>query len=471
MPLNKPTVGQANWGPVLNAALDYLDAKLGTTGPTGPTGAAGAAGAAGPTGATGAAGVNGATGPTGPAGAVGATGPTGPTGAVGPTGPAGEGGAADLANFEFRDAGGAGVMSAGGNDVTIETNDSKLVVASSGVEATAYSQITLDPSPYYTTADWTSISYTIPFAGNSRISIVGASDTFFNTFSGPDFFVAKLVVVVNDDRSFEVTSRGTSTPTKSITIDFLGEPYEPGYEITELAFDLYEAVSYSFNNQGSIELPANGLISSVPNSSGDGNNYSTLEIVPDQNRYGSDQYLIIDPTAPNHIHIRAGGTLDDSNADLIIGGERNHVYVNDSSREVAISTAITQDFNSYQNLNEVASSDFITSMPAVIDYGYKVNVDGTDYFVDNVSVNTPTEGLVTVTVTGATFTPEQMYTFIGDNGVNNSWYFASDGTLYGPAEGDLRIQGIEGGASGSFTTVDGKSVTVTNGIITSIEAI
>ena len=447
MPLNKPIVGQANWGPVLNTALDYLDSKLGATGPTGPAGA---------------------TGPTGPAGAAGAT---GPAGAVGPTGPAGEGGAADLANFEFRDAGGAGVMSAGGNDVTIETNDSKLVVSSSDIEATAYSQIYLDPSPYYTTSDWTSISYTIPFAGNSRISIVGASDTFWDAFSGPGFSVAKLKVIVNDDQSFEVTSRGTSTPTKSITIDFLGEPYEPGYEITELGFELYQNISYKFNNQGSIELPANGLISSVPNSSGDGNNYSTLEIVPDQTRYESDQYLIIDPTAPNHIHIRAGGAIDDSNADLILGGERTHVYVNDSSREVAISTATTQDFNSYQNLNEEASSDFITSMPAAIDYGYTVNVDGTDYFVDSVSVNTPTEGLVTVTVTGATFTPEQMYTFIGDNGVNNNWYFASDGTLYGPAEGDLRIQGIEGGATGSFTTVDGKSVTVTNGIITSIEAI
>lgn len=387
-------------------------------------------------------------------------------------GESGGGGSADIANFEFRDAGGAGVLSAGGNDITVETNDSKLVVSSSNVEATAYSQISLDPSPYYTTSDWTSVSYTIPFAGTSRISIVGASDTFFNAFSSPDFSVAKLVVIVNDDQSFEITSRGTSTPTKSITIDFLGEPYEPGYVITELAFDLYAAVSYKFNNQGSIELPANGLISSVPNSSGDGNNFSTLEIVPDQSRYGSDQYLIIDPTAPDHIHIRAGGLIDDSNAELIIGGERTHVLVDDGGRDVTISTATTQDFNSYQNLNEAASSDFITSMPAVIDAGYKVNVDGDDYFVDNVSVNTPTEGLVTVTVTGAIFTPEQMYTFIGDNGSNNNWSFTSNGYLYGPGSGDtLKIEGVDGGATGSFTSADGKTITVTNGIITGIQEI
>ena len=380
------------------------------------------------------------------------------------------GGSVDIANFEFRDAGGAGVMAAGGNDITVETNDSKLVVSSSNIEATTYDQIFLDPAPYYTSSDWTSISYTIPFAGNSRISITGASDTFFNAFSSPDFAVAKLKVIVNDDQSFEVTSRGTSTPTKSITIDFLGEPFSTGYAITELGFELYQNISYKFNNQGSVELPANGLVSNIPNSSGDGNNYSTIEIVPDQSRYSSDQYLIIDPTAPNHIHIRAGGQIDNANADLIIGGERTHVLVNDGGRNVIISTATTQDFNSYQNLNETASSDFITSMPAVIDVGYNVNVDGTDYFVDNVSVNTPTEGLVTVTVTGATFTPEQVYTFVGDNGVNNSWYFASDGFLYGPGsgEGKLKISGVEGGATGSFTSADGKTITVSNGIITEI---
>ena len=71
MSLNKPTIGQTGWGPVLNAALDYLDAKIGATGPTGPTGPTGALGDTGPTGATGA--DSNVTGPTG------ATGPTGPT--------------------------------------------------------------------------------------------------------------------------------------------------------------------------------------------------------------------------------------------------------------------------------------------------------------------------------------------------------------------------------------------------------
>jgi len=65
--------------------------------------------------------------------------------------------------------------------------------------------------------------------------------------------------------------------------------------------------------------------------SGDGAGYSTLELVPDNNLYGNNQYLVIDPTAPSHIHIRAGGTQDASMADLFLGGEKNHVRVSDAS--------------------------------------------------------------------------------------------------------------------------------------------
>jgi hypothetical protein len=65
--------------------------------------------------------------------------------------------------------------------------------------------------------------------------------------------------------------------------------------------------------------------------SGDGNGYSTIELVPDTDLYNNDQYLIIDPTEPQHIHIRAGGTQDASIAELYLGGESNFVRVTDSS--------------------------------------------------------------------------------------------------------------------------------------------
>jgi hypothetical protein len=64
----------------------------------------------------------------------------------------------------------------------------------------------------------------------------------------------------------------------------------------------------------------------VANSSGDGLGYSTIELRPDSSA-SVDQYIIIDPTSPNHIHIRAGGTQDNSQADLFLGGENSYFGV------------------------------------------------------------------------------------------------------------------------------------------------
>ncbi len=74
--------------------------------------------------------------------------------------------------------------------------------------------------------------------------------------------------------------------------------------------------------------------------SGDGSGFDTIKLVPDENlrRNGSDQYIIVDPTAPNHIHLRAGGTIDNSTADLFIGGEDNHIKISDSYETVTVRT-------------------------------------------------------------------------------------------------------------------------------------
>lgn len=63
--------------------------------------------------------------------------------------------------------------------------------------------------------------------------------------------------------------------------------------------------------------------------SGDGAGLDTIKLIPDATIYNnsSDQYLIVDPTAPNHIHLRAGGTIDNSSAALFLGGENSHVEV------------------------------------------------------------------------------------------------------------------------------------------------
>jgi hypothetical protein len=65
---------------------------------------------------------------------------------------------------------------------------------------------------------------------------------------------------------------------------------------------------------------------------------NTLELIPSDN-YGSgvnDQYIVLDPTAPNHIHIRAGGNIDESTAELYLGGDQTNVNVSDTTKEVYI---------------------------------------------------------------------------------------------------------------------------------------
>ena len=226
---------------------------------------------------------------------------------------------------------------------------------------------------------------------------------------------------------------------------------------------------WTFDDQGNFQLPGNGYISNPIDSSGDPStpNADTMHLVPDGS-IESDQYLILDPTAPNHIHIRAGGDIDESTADLILGGEKTNVVVSDSARDVFINTRPDQIINTYTNLNEVNNINFIVSDEADIDLGYVVNVDGTDYIVNSV---TPDSGLIVVTATGAVFTAGQPYTFTYNPEYTNSWEFGSNGYLYGPAEGKIKILGVDGGATGTFTSQDSKLITVTNGIITSIEVV
>jgi hypothetical protein len=79
--------------------------------------------------------------------------------------------------------------------------------------------------------------------------------------------------------------------------------------------------------------------------SSDGNGFDTIKLIPDaaldfDAEYTNDQYIIIEPTVgePGHIHIRSGGVIDQSTADLFLGGELNHVKVSDTNNAVIIST-------------------------------------------------------------------------------------------------------------------------------------
>jgi hypothetical protein len=175
--------------------------------------------------------------------------------------------------------------------------------------------------------------------------------------------------------------------------------------------------------------------------SGDGYQNGTIRLVPDAD-LNSDQYLIIDPTSPNHIHIRAGGTQDDSSAHLIVGGERNNVEVSDPYRTVKIHTAPELITNTYVNTNPDSEQRFFASPLSDIQNGHTVNVDGINYVVDSTM---PVDGQTFAwTASGAVFTAGQSYTFSYEQPYVNEWTFASDGILSGPAQGDVYLRGISG---------------------------
>ena len=171
----------------------------------------------------------------------------------------------------------------------------------------------------------------------------------------------------------------------------------------------------------------------------------TMELVPDAT-IQADQYLVIEPTGPNHIHVRAGGTIDDSAADLYIGGERANVVVSDYNRSVAISAPVLESTYTFMNQSESSGTQFITNNSTAIVLGSIVNVMGASYVVDSVTDNQPSEGLQTATATGAVFQTGTTYTFYEVSPNNNhNWYFSSNGYIGGPAMGGLFVYGLLNG--------------------------
>lgn len=101
-------------------------------------------------------------------------------------------------------------------------------------------------------------------------------------------------------------------------------------------------------------LATNSAINFVANSSGDGIGYSTIQLVPDTNAT-QDQYIVIDPTAPSHIHIRAGGVQDSSGAQLFLGGEKHYVRVTDNQGIRLQNEELSDNYYYYEQNNQYVS--------------------------------------------------------------------------------------------------------------------
>ncbi len=254
---------------------------------------------------------------------------------------------------------------------------------------------------------------------NGEINIQTQSGNDINISAGDDLYVTAqgddLFLRANDD------------------IRFVARYNDPGLSEQQ----------WTMNSEGQLHFPGDGYIENVINGSGDGNNNDTLKLVPDDDLVAgndSDQYLIIDPTAPNHIHIRAGGTQDASSADLFIGAERTHIKVSDNSGDVEISSKQSDLGNSYQNMNTEASNLLIIDGEITFNNAYYVQVNGTNY---SPAGNYTQLGQTFITVYDVTFQPGEYY-YVAEVMGENQWTFDSNGTLYGPAAGGLIVHNLFG---------------------------
>lgn len=151
--------------------------------------------------------------------------------------------------------------------------------------------------------------------------------------------------------------------------------------------------------------------------SSDGLNLDTIKLVPDEElrRNGSNQFVIVEPTfgEPGHIHIRAGGTIDQSTADLFIGGEKNNICVSDTNDRVTITT----DF------------DGTNTRTWTFDNNGKIRLPGSS----NGVIGEDEPGLVV-------FSDSNFGIFTNANqlGVGKFWFFDNDGVLRLPGTTSIK---------------------------------
>jgi hypothetical protein len=204
---------------------------------------------------------------------------------------------------------------------------------------------------------------------------------------------------------------------------------------------------WTMNSEGEFHLPGNGIIWNPSNSSGDGYGNDTIHLIPNDVDNDTEQRIIIDPTAPNHIHLRAGGVQDYSSADLILGGERAGVRVSDTEGTTVVQSKQEDWSWSYTNINDVESTTYrVGTSLAEPDYNDFTILNGVKYVINNVVRDEP-QGITEYTAiasdsTQLVFYPEWSYTFTRDRGEYH-WTFNRAGYLNGPTEtGHLRVTGI-----------------------------
>jgi hypothetical protein len=266
---------------------------------------------------------------------------------------------------------------------------------------------------------------------------------------GFSFVTSSFISIDYDDGSFDIEAKNMDINIESdddVYITAGGDDLllraSDDIRFTANYNDSEEDHLWRMDSEGEFHLPGNGLIWNPSNSSGDGYSGDTIHLVPNDSENETEQRIIIDPTGPNHIHLRAGGVQDYSTADLILGGERAGVRVSDTEGTTVVQSK-REDYSwSYQNVGEGGQVYVVATAMAEPDYNDFTIISGQKYVITNV-VRDEQNGTTSYETTPSIgFIPFENYTFTRDNG-NHVWNFSRAGYLTGPTEtGSLRVTGI-----------------------------
>jgi hypothetical protein len=216
--------------------------------------------------------------------------------------------------------------------------------------------------------------------------------------------------------------------------------------------------------------------------SGDGLGNGTLKLMPDAD-LNSDQYLIIDPTSPNHIHIRAGGVQDASTADLFLGAERTGVQVSDNSSNVIIRSKNADVEGLEENINTVSNTTMIVGFGTdgvtgatigqlnIGDYllGDYRNEDAK--YTINSAIESGTQGEYTaISEAGNLYSfqagmPYTIYRIMGED----RWIFQTNGITF--PDNTVQNTAFVGGWTGTINANSPVLISVVNGIITEVNSL
>lgn len=212
--------------------------------------------------------------------------------------------------------------------------------------------------------------------------------------------------------NFDIAYQAPLDANIGVSVSAVSTPLIQSNVNIELQANTGTAQTWTFGTDGNLTLPSQGNLVGftannlghlqwIGNSSGDGAGYTTLQLVPDDTLTGGDQYLIIDPTAGGHIHIRAGGTQDNSAAFLYLGGENSYFQVpagNDPSVYIAASNNVW-DFGNDGVLytpgnvsvsgNVSASGNVTAGNISTTGSGGDITLTGGDILGVNIVVTTP----------------------------------------------------------------------------------